>query len=321
MSNSTTHFVIDGKTIMRESMPRAYRLLDVQSVAIDDGFVCCTATLYHRHLSPRVAWTCRTIDPRLKKRALVSIRWDRQPVCENGEMHIGRLEPVETPDESINLFDTVPPPVVIDPALLERARVLFNQLPRHFKRIFNAIFRESLRFLWFVAGPASLHGQYAQMNGNLLRSVEIAESALRIAGRHRAVFPALIILGALLRDAGKADCYRFDPMHNCFVVTDDGQLVGHRLAAVDWLTVAITRFGIEIPKPHYNALIHILSAVSDAPAWLGLPETHSLEAPIIAMAERWVEHDADWIKAARADTDGNRSTDSASEATMGARHD
>lgn len=321
MSDSTTRFVIDGKPVLRESMPRAYRLLDVQAVAIDDGFICCTATLYHRHLSPRVAWTCRTVDPRLQRRALVSIRWNRQPVCENGELHIGALEPVETPDEHINLFDTVPPPVVLDPALLERGRVLFNQLPRHFKRIFNAIFRESLRFLWFVAGPASLHGHYAQINGNLLRSIEIAESALRIAGRHRQVFPALIILGALLRDAGKADYYRFDPVDNRFVVADDGQLLGHRLAAVDWLTAAITRSGIEVPRPHYDALRRILSAAPGASTWLGLQEPQSLEASIIAMAERWVEHDADWIKAGRAGSDRCRSTDRACEVTMGAHHD
>ena len=293
MPDYAPRFVIDGKPVLPESMPRVYRLLDVTAVAISDGLTCCTATLYHRHLCPRVAWTCRAIDPRIRRLGLVSIRWNQQPVCEDGELHIGALIPVETPDENTNLFDTVPPPFVLYPALLERGRALFNQLPRRFKRLFNTIFREPMRFLWFAAGPASLNGRYAQMNGNLWRSIEVAESALRIAAGHSQVYPALIILGSLLRDCGKAERYRLDPVHDRFVVTDYGRLVGHRLTAVEWLTEAITRSGIEIPKSHHSALMHILSAAPGAPEWLGLCEPQSLEASIIAMAERWLEQDAD----------------------------
>lgn len=123
MSDSTVRFVIDGKTVQPESMPRVFRLLDAKAVAIGDGLICCTATLYHRHLSPKVAWTCRTIDPGIRKLGLVSIRWNPQPVCEDGELHIGAVIPVESPDENTNLFDTVPPSFILDPALLERGRV------------------------------------------------------------------------------------------------------------------------------------------------------------------------------------------------------
>ena len=290
MSDSTVSFVIDGKTVRPESMPRVYRLLDAKAVDIGNGLICCTATLYHRHLSPRVAWTCRTIAPRIRKLGLVSIRWNRQPVCDDGELHIGALVPVEAPDENTNLFDTVSPSFIQDAALLERGRALFNQLPPRFKRLFNAVFRERMRFLWYVAGPAALNGRYAQMNGNLWRSIEVAECALRIAAGHRQVFPALIILGSLLRDSGKAERYRIDPVHDRFVVAEYGRLVGHRLTAVEWLTEAITDSGLEIPKPHHDALMHILSAAPGAPEWLGLCEPQSLEASIIAMAERWLEH-------------------------------
>ena len=297
MSDSTVRFVIDGKSVLPEAMPKVYRLLEAKVIALGDGLICCTATLYHRHLSPRVAWTCRKNDPRIRLLGLVSIRWNQEPTCEDGkggELHIGALVAVETPDEATNLFDIVPPTFILDPALLERGRALFNQLPRHFKRLFNAVFRERMRFLWFVAGPASLHGRYAPMNGNLRRSIEVAESALRIAAGHREVFPALIILGSLLRDAGKAERYRIDPIHDRFVVSDDGQLVGHRLTAVEWLATAIAHHGIEIPKAHRTALMHILSSAPGAPEWLGLCEPQSLEASIIAMAERWLEHDADY---------------------------
>ena len=303
MSDHAPRFVIDGKPVLPESMPRVYRLLDIKAVAISDGLTCCTAALYHRHLSPRVAWTCRAIDPRIQRLGLGSIRWNGQPVWDDGELHIGALTAVEAPDENTNLFDTVPPPFVLDPALLERGRALFSQLPRRFKRLFNAVFREPMRFLWFVAGPAALNGRYAQMNGNLRRSIEVAESALRIAAGHRQVFPALIILGSLLRDSGKAERYRLDPVHDRFVVTDTGRLVGHRLTAVEWLSVAITSSGIEIPKPHHNALMHILSATPGAPEWLGLCEPQSLEASIIVMAERWLEHDADCGGAGTPDAD------------------
>ena len=88
MSDSTVRFVIDGKSVLPEAMPKVYRVIDVKAVAIGDGLICCTATLYHRHLRPRVAWTGRTIDPRIKRMALVSIRWNRQPVCDNGERQL-----------------------------------------------------------------------------------------------------------------------------------------------------------------------------------------------------------------------------------------
>ena len=293
MSDSSARFVIDGKTVVPTAMPKVYRVIDVKAVAIGDGLICCTATLYHRHLRPRVAWTGRTIDPRIKRMALVSIRWNRQPVCENGELHIGALIPLETPDENTNLFDTVPPPLVPDLALLDHGRALVNQLPRRFKLLINAIFWDHQRLLWYVAGPAALNGRYAQMNGNLRRSIEVAECALRIAAGHREVFPALLILGSLLRDSGKAEHYRLDPKHDRFVVTDTRRLVGHRLMAVEWLTAAISHAGIEIPKPHRSALMHLLSAAPGAPEWLGLCEPQSLEASIIAMAERWLEHDAE----------------------------
>ena len=330
MSNSTVRFVINGKTVRPESMPRVYRLIDFKAMAVGNGLICCTATLYHRHLSPRVAWTCRAIDPSLRKFGLVSIRWNGQPVCDDGQLHIGGLIPVEAPDENTNLFDTVPPPFVLDPALLERGRALFNQLPRHFKRLFNAVFREHMRFLWFVAGPAALNGRYAPMNGNLRHSIEVAESALRIAAGHRQVFPALIILGSLLRDAGKAERYRLHPVRDRFIVTDYGRLVGHRMTAVEWLTTALTDSRIDIPKPHRSALMHILSAAPGAPAWLGLCEPQSLEASIIAMAERWLEHDADGGGASEPDSGRSQPcrtnvlrlpTQTCRTVAMGGRHD
>jgi 3'-5' exoribonuclease len=288
----TLSFFIDGKTVRPESMPSAYRVLDIKRVAISDTLICCTATLYHRHLSPRVAWTCSSIDPRIQKLALVAIRWDRAPVCEDGALHIARLVPVDAPDERVNLFDTVPPPLIPDITLVDRARALVNRLPRRFKRLLNAIFHDPQRLLWFAAGPAALSGPYAQMNGNLRRSVELAEAALRIAAGHRQVFPALLILGSLLRDAGKAERYRLDPARDRFVETEYGQLVGHRMTVVEWLTAALSRYPIDLPKPHRIALMHILSGATGTPEGRGLCQTQSLEASIIAMADRWLEYDA-----------------------------
>lgn len=285
--------LIDGKTVLPESMPRIYRLMDVTHVAINDHTFRYTATLYHRHLSPRVTWTGQSMDARIQLLALVSIRFKRLVVAPDGALQISTLLPADTPDEHTNLFDTVPPPLVTDPNLMIRGRALVNQLPRQFKRLFNAIFWESERFLWFVVGPVSLAGQYTKINDNLRRSIEVAESALRIAAGHRQVFPALIILGSLLRDSGKAEHYRLTSVHDRFVFTERGRLIGHRLTAVEWLTTAITRSGIEIPKSHRSALMHILSAAPGAPEWLGLCEPQSLEASIIAMADRWLDHDAD----------------------------
>jgi hypothetical protein len=292
MFNSSTRFVIDGKTVMLASMPKIYRIVDLKRVVISDTLICCTATLYHRHLSPRVAWTCRTVDQQIKKLALVSIRWNCQPVCEDGVLHIARLLSLDLPDESINLFDTVPPVLIPDQALADRGRVLLNQLPRRFKRLLNAIFWDPQRLLWFVAGPASLTGHHARINGNLRHAIEVAETALRIAHGRNEVFRAMIILGSLLRDAGKAELYRLDPVEARFIATNDGELGAQRRTVIEWLMVAISRFGIDMPKTQRDAILQILSDAAGIVKSLERGEPRSPEAFIISMAEHWIQQAA-----------------------------
>lgn len=150
MSDSTVRFVIDGKSVLPEKRcPRSIAPRR-QGDRLGDGLICCTAT----PLSPPPEPEGRLDVPEERSpdqvaQALVSIRWNQEPTCEDGkggELHIGALVAVETPDEATNLFDIVPPTFILDPALLERGRALFNQLPRHFKRLFNAVFRERMRF-------------------------------------------------------------------------------------------------------------------------------------------------------------------------------
>ena len=70
-------------------------------------------------------------------------------------------------------------------------------------------------------------------------------------------------------------------------IVADTLLPGH------WLPYHFTLSLTESPETHHDALMHILSAAPSAPEWLGLCEPQGLEASIIAMAERWLEHDAD----------------------------
>ncbi len=293
MSEISRSLVIDGKRILPESLPPVLRVVECNAIAIDDLMICCTATLYHRHISLKVAWTCRTVDRKICPAALVTIRWGGTPLCENGVLHIGRLLLAEVPDERTNLFDTIAFGWPVDRALVERGRVLVNQLPRRFKQLFNALFWVDQRFLRYVSGPGSLDRTHTGLNGNLRHSLEVAERALYLADAQRPVFRPLIILGSLLHDAGKADRYQLHRTRPCFAETERGRLVGHRAILLDWLSEAVALTPIELPPPHERAPIDLLTSVNGTPEWTGIGEASSREALLVDRADRWsMQNDA-----------------------------
>jgi 3'-5' exoribonuclease len=293
MSDLRSRLLIDGKSILPESLPPVFRVVEYKAVAIDLQMICCTATLYHRHVTLRVAWTCRTIDPAIRPSVLVSIQWRGTPTTEEGALHIRRLRAVAAPDERTNLFDTIPAVWRVDSHLVERGHKLINALPRRFKHLFNAVLGDGQRFLRYLTGPGSLDRTHTGLNGNLRHGLEVAERALTLAESWQRVCRPLIILGSLLHDAGKADRYQLHPTQERFAETERGRRVGHRAVLLDWLSEASASIPNVLPSAYERALTDLVIAVNSAPERTGMGEVPSLETRLVDQADRWsLQNDA-----------------------------
>lgn len=267
-----------------DRLPPVFRIQSIERLPFDARNVLSRAALFHDRATLTVEWLSHHVDVRLIVGSPVSIRWQGRPVCTGGAVRIARLVLLEKPDPAVNLFETVPHAWVHDRALLQRAASLWDALPRGFGHLFNAIFWDGGRLHRYVAGPSSLAGHHREFSGNLRHSVEVAERALALAARDAHACAEVLILAALLHDAGKADEYR--PVRGRFELTARGRLVGHRNTIIEWIAAARARHRVIVPEAGYLALIHALTCAKGAPPWLGLREPQSLDAAILSVADR-----------------------------------
>lgn len=212
--------------------------------------------------------------------------------CADGAIRIQRLLPAEQPLPRINLFDTIPTEWIrgSNPDLVARAAELWEALPRPLAHLFNAVLWKADRFHRYVMVPSSLNNHHTDWNDNFRHSIEVAERARDISvGTPLANVPLLIAAG-LLHDAGKADEYRFDEARCHLVLSERGELIGHRNTLIEWLGVARDAGRVLMPESLYLALLHTLSA-SKAPAWVGLRDPRCIEAEILSMADRMSGHE------------------------------
>lgn len=270
-----------------EQLPPVLRIQSIARLPFDERLTLSRAVLFHERASLTVEWLSRQADVRLTRGSLVAIRWQGRPTVRQGALRVARLILLERPDAATNLFHTVPTGWVADRDLVCRAAALWGQLPRPFAHLFNAVFWDGHRFGRFVGGPSSLAGHHNRASGNLAHTVEVAEGALALAGAEPLSCPAVLLMAALLHDAGKADEYRLDRSRGRFEMSDRGRLVGHRHTVLEWLAAARAQHRVIVPEAHYLALLHALTCAKGAPAWLGLREPQSLDATLLSMADRF----------------------------------
>ncbi|KAA3651085.1 MAG: HD domain-containing protein [Rhodocyclaceae bacterium] len=273
-----------GADIVVEKLPRVFRIQAIERLPFDQKSMRSCAALFHERATLNVEWLSKHCDVRLTVGSLVSIRWSGRPVSCNGAVRIARLVLLEQPEASINLFDTIPTAWVRDRELVQRGRAIWAALPRGFCHMFNAIFWEAGRFHRYVSGPSSLRGHHHAPGGNLRHCIEVAERALGLAAKDTAACVNVLLLAALLHDAGKADEYRL--VNRRFELSDRGRLVGHRHTVIEWIAAARARYQVIVPDADYLALMHVLTCAKGAPPWLGMREPQSLDATILQMADR-----------------------------------
>lgn len=265
-------------------LPPVLRIQSLARLPSDARHALNRAVLFRERACITVEWITRHVDVRLAAGSLVSVRWLGRPTSLSGAVRISRLVLLEQPDPIINLFETVPTSWVIGRGLAKRAAAVWELLPRCFQHLFNAIFWKGDRFHRYLIGPSSLNGHHAGRCGNLRHSIEVAERAIDLAAREVRVHLGVLIMAALLHDAGKADEYRMGPQR--LVLSDRGKLVGHRLTVLEWVAVARALYRVIVPEAHYLALVHALTCAKGAPAWLGMREPQSMEAAILSAADR-----------------------------------
>lgn len=106
---------------------------------------------------------------------------------------------------------------------------------------------------------------------------------------------SILIAAGLLHDARKADEYVFDPAKGKYVLSDRGQLVGHKLTTLEWIGAAQAKQKVMIPTAHYLGLVHALTATKGAPEWMRLREPKSLEASILSKVD-WLSGEGDLFR-------------------------
>jgi 3'-5' exoribonuclease len=265
-------------------LPLIFRVQSISRLPLDERYALNRASLFHEKASLMVEWASRRVDVRLGVGSLVSIRWLGRPESMSGAVRISRLVPLLRPEGSVDLFDTVPTAWVKERALVSRASSLWQRLPSYFQHLFNAIFWDARRLQRYLLGASSLKGHHNGRHGNFRHTLEVAEYALKMAKDNEHVCLEVLLMAALLHDAGKADEYCLGA--GGLELTARGKLIGHRHTIIEWIAAAIACADISIPESHYLGLIHALTSARGAPEWLGMREPCTLDAILLSAADR-----------------------------------
>jgi 3'-5' exoribonuclease len=269
-----------------DTLPGVFRISAIsESLSANGRATEYRAELFNERASMTVSFNRSTPDLRMKADMLVSIRWKLPVTCIGGAIQISRLVLLEQPIKGTNLFETVPFDWVKDRSLVNRAKTMLEALPDNLQHLITAILWNGVRFRHFCDRPASVADHHAYRNGNLLHTVEVAETVTLLAGKYPQANLGICQAAAFLHDVGKASEYN-QWKNGEWGMTDRGRLVGHRHTVLEWIAVAVATNRINLPEKHYLSLIHSLTSVPNA-EWLGIRQPATPEAMVLSMADRF----------------------------------
>lgn len=269
-------------------LPAVFRIQSIARLPFDAESIQIRATVFHERASLNVEWLSPHVNAHLVAGSPVSIRWLGRPASIGGAVRIARLVGLERPEPSINPFESVPHIWVRDRALVLRAAQLWAALPPAFQHLFNAILWNGGRFYRYVLGPSSLEGHPPAPNGNLRHAVDVAKWALLMAEYDPLPSNAVLILAALLHDAGTADTYR--PSSGRSGTVERRDPAGDRETVLDWIAAARLQPRITFSDADHQALINALTLEKGMPDWLGLRDPRRINATLLLMADRHSGH-------------------------------
>ena len=192
---------------------------------------------------------------------------------------------IQPPQCNINIFKLNLENQILDKTLIDRATVIITKLRPEYRLILNAVFWDYARLMAFVTAPSSLVGHHAEVNGNLRHSIEVAEQVMQYSVTRPDINIDLAVLTALLHDAGKAEEY--ESRHDgTYKLSLRGRLLGHKFTSAEWVIEAVAKYNLTLPGNDYLLLLHNLSAVANAPFWMGLRNPATLEARFLSFSDQ-----------------------------------
>lgn len=267
-----------------DKLPGVFRIVSISAVpGINGKSVDYRAELFHEKASLTVSFTRSQPDIRLKEDMLVSVRWKSPVICVSGAIRISRLVLLERPENCVNLFETIPLGWVNDRGLVKRAKAVHDALPNNLQALITAILWNGTRFRRFCNRPSSITGHHSFENGNLLHTIEVAETVELNSARYPEAHVGISLTAALLHDMGKAEEY--NRWANGWGMSDRGKLVGHRHTILEWISAAMATNRIHIPEKHYLSLIHALTAAPGA-EYIGIRPPATPEATLLSVADK-----------------------------------
>lgn len=265
-----------------------FRVIEVKSTKVSFNNYDNEATIFNNDSAMKVSWKGSNDASHYINQIVLPVIGNHIE-SNNGCIPINRLSLYTFPNRYINLFDSVPFNWVKDRSLVKRAKSLIGLLPMEYLYLFNAIFWDASRFKRFCLQPSSMIGHHSERNGNLRHSVEVAEQMVNLCESSEHANLGLGLFSALIHDAGKADEYVQNEKGG-WDMSFRGKLLGHKLSAVEWIIEAVTKHNIELRKDHYEAILHILTAIPHAPDWMGLKTPLLTESFLLSMADRLSGH-------------------------------
>lgn len=189
----------------------------------------------------------------------------------------------------VDLLQTVPDAWLGPQAAHTRAAfaLLWQRLSEPMRAWFNALFWRHPQRLWaFVQARASLQHHHAGAHGLLQHSLDCAQRALRLAAGDPSVDAEVLIMAALLHDLGKADEYRWDAAQRRWRLTLRGELIGHRLSTLQWMTEALAELPLASrPQALREMAVHHAIHACWAPDWVGLRRPRTPEALVLGSVD------------------------------------
>lgn len=144
-------------------LPSLFRVESICRLPVDDDRHVARAELFHTQAALSVFWVGGRRDTNILKDSLVSIRWLGGPACCDGALRIAGLVESDRPEESFNLFDTVPYGWVANRSFLKEATAHWRQASRSARRLFNVRHwnAESLRSYLAACGALGTDHRFA----------------------------------------------------------------------------------------------------------------------------------------------------------------
>ena len=193
-------------------LPKFFRLTSIARFPARNGKgVWNEATVHYDTATLNVGWPSATVDIRLTRGSIVTIQFDRRRMALPDRFSVKKIQLIDEPVAGLNLFELVPASWIDDRDLASRAARLWNRLDRPCAHLLNAVLWDGHRFCRYLSSPVSLAEDPVPVSTNFRYSVSLAEQALLLAGDLRDIDRNVLVVAALLRDAGKADGFRLLP--------------------------------------------------------------------------------------------------------------